>query len=684
MHLQPTSLSLALASALSLTLAACGGGGSGEAGSADTFMLPGTAATGAPYPDDSSVTVIDAAGTTFSGKVTGGSGAYAVAVKKTAQAPFVLQVSADDLPTLVSISTDAQPTRVNVTPITHLIAATLSPSGNPLNLATEIKDKQATVNAALLGAKKNAVIENILQPVNTALGDSTDPISGAFEIGAGHDLVLEALKIQVMPTSDNASTVSVSLKTANPVDMAPIALGQGASLEWPKLADTLTEKSGSSSLDKSQLAGDGLPTQIAALLGRMTACHALPVTARIKPGGTAAADITAEACRSLFVGQDPSLFRHNSHPVSSTGAFMGIFSSSAAAQGIKFTLPSFEYKVRNGNTTDPTKPQDGDVVFTARWVDGDGHSNVEEYWARPDAQGQLFLTGNLSPLDIEVSPRAELREFPNLTGKNFYNTGYNLFIHGKHAYAKAVVTSPKGTQITLQRVAGLDFFVIAKDGAPTGTSMLRLAGAYADPAASGTPRADFASLVWAGAADTPDRDITALPLQGTWTFDFYSKASDTTPAVSGVRRRTLQRAPSLGELRSASWPALTAGARKDIQAQSGTLGYIQLDGGGAITVATGDKDDQPAWEVPAGAWSPLKLTAFGRSPDGTQAFNDSARVKASARLATIVCSSAGPTDTHCGPQSGTYAPDSRLTAINFSGRDSRRVTMTYVVDFRGR
>lgn len=111
MKLQPSfsTLTLALASALSFTLAGCGGGGSpaNEPLAASTFLLPGVAATGAAYPDDSLVTVTDAAGAVFNGSVQGGSGAFSVTVNTSAKAPFVVQVSAEDLPTLVSVSTDA-------------------------------------------------------------------------------------------------------------------------------------------------------------------------------------------------------------------------------------------------------------------------------------------------------------------------------------------------------------------------------------------------------------------------------------------------------------------------------------------------------------------------------------------------------------------------------------------------
>ncbi len=674
-------LGLALASALSLTLAACGGGGNGTDGNAGTFKIAGTGAFGAPYPVGSKVTVTDAFGTTFSSEVTDQSGNYEVTVDKAAKAPFVVSVSAEDLPTLVSVSTDAQPVRINVTPITHLIAATLSPSGNPEKLADEIKTSAATVTTQTLANKKTTVMESIVKPVTDLLADITDPISGTIEIGKGHDLVLEALKIQVQPTGSNTSTVSVTLKSSEPLDMAPIALGAGGVSSLPKWADT----AGYTAPAKSDLAGDGLPNQITALLGRMTACYALPQSERIKSGGTTASDITADTCKAIFLANDPSKYKHNSYSVSNTGAFKGIFSSSVLSQSVKFSLPSFEYKVKNGNTTDAAKPMDGDVIFTARWQDSEGNSGIDEHWARPDSSGKLFLTGNLSGMDIEVSPRGEYRELLNLSGKNFYSTGYNIVINAKHPYAKIVATSPKGTPITLIKRSGYDYYVIAnKDGSPTTTSVIRLAGAYKDTGTSGTPRTDFAGLIWAGDQDASDQDIAAFGAQGTWRFDLYTNATDSTPAFPDIKRRTLQRPPTLTEIKASAWPTLVDAVKTDARSQSKDTGYISLNdppSDNKIYLDAGN-NAAPAWSVQTGAWSPTKITVLGLDPNTNLSFNDSTNLRSTSRQAVVQCSSTGASDKHCADSQGNYAANMRIGLFVFSGRDLRRVQMNYAVDLR--
>jgi hypothetical protein len=69
-------------------------------------------------------------------------------------------------------------------------------------------------------------------------------------------------------------------------------------------------------------------------------------------------------------------------------------------------------------------------------------------------------------------------------------------------------------------------------------------------------------------------------------------------------------------------------------------------------------------------------------PTARQVFNDSSNVKTSARLGKIFCSPSGAADTHCGKQAGNYAVNTRLGSVQFSGRNNRRVQMSYSVDFR--
>jgi len=92
----------------------------------------------------------------------------------------------------------------------------------------------------------------------------------------------------------------------------------------------------------------------------MTACYALPQADRVASGGTAAADIVAPACKDLFFGKDPAVFKHNGAIVSKSGAWSSLFGSGS---GAKFDRGSYEFTRANG-----------DLVIAYRATDTSGNS----------------------------------------------------------------------------------------------------------------------------------------------------------------------------------------------------------------------------------------------------------------------------------------------------------------------
>ena len=582
-----------------LSLVGCGGSSSSES----PVSISGTAAYGTAYPMGSVVVVQDATGATVgTGQVSDASGTYSVAVPASAQVPLVLSASADDLPTLVSVATELKAATVNVTPLTNLIAAGLSSSGDPTQLAAEIKSKSATVTSDSLKASKDAVVAYLQPIIGASLSDTTDPISGSFKAdGTGHDQVLDAIKISISNTGQVALTVA---QAGVPVEKSFQASASALSSSLASDSNKL------SAVSKDDLPKAGLSTQIVALATRMNDCFALATADRVNAGANAATDIKDGACKSMFYGSDPSLFKHNSDTINSLGAFKEIYASNSAATNIKFSLPTYEYTVKNGNTADATKPMNGDLVLTMKKTDGDGNTSIEELWARPDSEGTAIgLIGNLSGIDADVSPRVELREFTHadMRTKSYYNTGYSVFVNSKHPFAKIVVTTPTGKALTLTKKSGFDYYVLTtKNGTQLPTSVIRLAAQYVDPSTTGTPRSFDTTAFWATAPDGSDKDwsdadIAALGNQGTWVFDLYTRATDSAPAIT-TKRRTLRRAPTLAETKAAKWPSLTDTFRQAVATESATDGFITLSQGDTAGISADGVSD--AWSVPSGAWSP--------------------------------------------------------------------------------
>jgi len=180
------------AAALVLSLAACGGGGGGGGGfpvaasgtgsagtgstgtgSTDTgdtttaAKLSGVAATGAAF-SGATITVVDQTGTTVCTTQTDSAGAYACTLPASTKAPLVIKAVRDDQ-TLYSTTASAAGGTANVTPLTTIIVAELSPDGNPASLAGAIQTDPAAVTADTIRKQTDDLVAAIA-PLLSALG----------------------------------------------------------------------------------------------------------------------------------------------------------------------------------------------------------------------------------------------------------------------------------------------------------------------------------------------------------------------------------------------------------------------------------------------------------------------------------------------------------------------------------
>ena len=163
-------------------------------------VLSGVAATGAAMVG-ATVRVVDARGFEVGRSAQVGSdGRFSVQLALEARAPFVLEARIDGGEPQVSVLDRVVGTTatVNVTPITSLMAARLSPNGQPQGLVTRFEQAAASApGAAPLPTSaeiqtSRADILRIIEPVRLALGDTTDPVTGSFSVGGvGHDKLLD-------------------------------------------------------------------------------------------------------------------------------------------------------------------------------------------------------------------------------------------------------------------------------------------------------------------------------------------------------------------------------------------------------------------------------------------------------------------------------------------------------------
>ncbi len=273
---------------------------------------------------------------------------------------------------------------------------------------------------------------------------------------------------------------------------------------------------------------------IADFLQRMSACYALAPTDRVSSSGTTAADIFAPECKDIFLGKDPTSFLDNGAVVSKTGAFSGIFGTDT---GATFDRGSYAFTRANG-----------DLVIAYRATNGAGTASANYTMVvRADTDGKLRAIGNQYKYNGGVNAYEQLRTFINEPAANYYSTGYNLNVNNtvdakrNSIFDRVEVTTPSGNVLTLKPSAGSSYLPLVKGNTLTNTNYVRIRSVYTDAANSGKNPADAdANGLFFAATPLADADITVLPAQSTWKFDYFLAGNTGTTADATQYYKTLR------------------------------------------------------------------------------------------------------------------------------------------------
>jgi hypothetical protein len=664
-------------------LVACGGGSS----TPQALSIDGIAATGAPMAS-ASISVFDATGSLVVEGVVGADGKYSLTIPAGKVAPYVFVVD-DGVDKLVSILGSNNSATVNINQITDLVAAKLSPSGNPLSLSSEITKGSATASASAITAA-STVVQTALQPLFTATNVSSfDPFSVKFSTnGTGVDKVLDMLDIKINPAG-TTSNVEVTVKGAMDEDkgassLSQFALGTSASTAIPALP----------AVPASDVVADGTSPLIKNLLDKMTACYALPKVQRVGATGTTAASVVATPCKEIFINQDPTAYKNGGSVVSSTQHFTGIFNP--AAVNVVFDRPQYFGMVK---TDAPSNgPKAGDMLIGYRWVDTAGNYQYERVMARKNAvNGRLEVVGNQYLHDGGVGSYAQKRNNVRNDAMSYYSVGYTpgAFVYwtsngtvprvvgsGKHI-KNLKVTSPTGKVSLLCPKSGYSYLVFAKDpdiacNATTGqslsgTNFVRLRSEYVNNTTSTHPRTKDTAVAF-----TPT-DFTDAELEGQistkpWTFVYNFDDGSTATQY----HRPARRAYSIREFKAIPLPTLTA-ARLETLKASVSQTTISGNGYGALPAAGFQLAWQGAYDdlitakkpVPANAAPMTAVRIFGASGLGaggfTGSFEDRVAIRSNLRSFTITCPLNDP---QCEQGKSEYASTSKVTATDLYSRSS--------------
>lgn len=677
-------------------LVACGGGGGGgtsatsgaAAGTAAGNVFSGTIATGAAYPKGTTITAYDKFGqVAATATTTDDTGSYSITIPADKQAPFVFAASAPDLDTLYSFSATGAAGNVNITSITNLIAARLSPTGNPENLSANAS--QITSSAV---ATQIAAVASVLAPLSNLSDPSANPITTAFSAnGTGYDRLLDALKIKITPVSGGANVdITVASTSANPIVIPTFSASAATTATIPSLQQNGTVITGT--IAANTLVASGTAAKVKDLVARIQTCFEVPLANRVTTNSSTAAGITAAACRSLFLNNDPASYKHNGFPVgvyANGNHWTGIFKSTETNR--VWDLAKYEYTDQNGDIA---------ISFRSKSADGSDvrFSNLITRMVGSAPNEQLKVVGNQYNYDANIRPQIHKRTFVNDMTYNYVATGYSVYVENKQnngasAFDRVEVTSPatpthpQGVKFTLKPSAGYSYLVhVDSNGGLTnsGTVILNLKPTGATPVTEATIISKTPTdWLWANRADWADNKISAIAQQTTWTFKYFNAGNTTTTQNATELRRTTERAPTLAELANATFADYTDSFLTEVRTDTSATGYYIFnqasDPKNQRLIDFSATGDLPAWTVPTGALAPRELGAWGRAPyinggngnNISNRYNDNVAFSTSARKTIIQCTKQSNADLHCQPNAvigtpTTYATDTIITYFSLS------------------
>ncbi|TKC82946.1 hypothetical protein FAZ69_24905 [Trinickia terrae] len=542
--LAKTRLALAIGGVLALSIVAgCGGGGSSSGSTATSSgtstatatQLTGTVAVGNAIAN-ANVTVIDVNGNTAT-TTSNSSGTYTVSLAGLT-APFVV-VAADPTgnnATLYSVVSQvptgtSSPVVANVTTLTSAVAALLTTSGNPVDLASSSSLQSlvtpATVTAAV--TKLDSALASILSA--NGLNATFDPIGTAFTANqTGADAVIDA--VQIVPGPSGGTQL---VSTASP--SSGITLSQSTTVSGPLSAPPATAN------------------YLATLFSQLSQC-------------LAASSSSCSAIDASYLDNGFATFA-TAHP-------------SLAASGVTLGMPhTIEF------FTGTNGKQQALVALPYTTSSGSGE---EVTVAQDTGNGTWDIIGNQEQYNVTITSYVSRRQYLDSADASFgrYEAGLGITIPvgaagtpNPAALAAASVTGPgiSGTLYLVPRSASgsstLSLTSQALTSVPTGgvtssanTSLYRWSWT-ALPGATSTFRPGTNNRGFYAAQPI---DVSSVPQFTTYTVTFYDTSGNQLGTTS-VRNITPTMSSSAGA--NVAWQTLSSSTQNDVLNPSGSLAGTQ-------------------------------------------------------------------------------------------------------------
>ncbi len=586
-----------------------------NAAAAISFALPpaltGVAASGGPIANGA--VAITCGDGSVKAATTDANGAYAVPLG-TCGAPYVVSVTGmigDAEETLVSLhptalaSTDSSLT-VNITPLTHALAATIASSGDPLDLVSNFSAEKANITATAVNQRKTALAASLADTLTTAGIDPTkfDLINGRFSADrTGLDKVLDNVKVQVLPTGVSMTNVA-GVKVDDMGDAPPSVPSDlsAGTVSFTKATDfTVPLPKVKPDLDDHSV-GD-------TIRDALNACFAQPAATR----GTFGSNNLSAVCAALPIASD---YLHDGRDRSHE--FDG-FLSNVANDNATFGKPEIVRFFSNDQATPDVRAL---IKFVLTRADGIVQSFMTVGEKSAATSGAKMLRGNRRPFRMfvngAVNKRVQIATRNAITNpaSTFYFTSINLYFGMQEGGASpngggTATTNTTGRKVDYVKVTGpglpslgiilratipgcdQNYAIVSNSGVATATgsactSLFRLASRPAtatdtDIAVS----ANFGAQPYARATAATDAEILAFQPFSAYKFEVW-KTGNATATPDHVFYERLRSRPvtmgtvtSPGEVDKMRWDTLAQSTINSILPTSST----PFTGGSSFTVA---------------------------------------------------------------------------------------------------
>lgn len=594
MKIRSQRLTLALISAGLLSMYGCGGGG-GSSDNASLATMSGVAATGTPLASGT-VVVTDATGATVGTTTTGADGSYTLSFKPALfTAPYVIAATGSVGEASVSL-VSVQPTSVsasatatvNITPITHAIAALLSSSGNPADLVTNIGTEKLNITTTKINAAeqgfRNAFAANMAA---VGLTTSDNLLSGAFS--AKFDKLLDNIHVEVAPSGE----IQISSSAGAAVD------DLGNTPTQPAAAKTVVLAKGTlpSSADLSNLPAPASPIGIDALEAArlaLNACFAVPASTP--------RTITTAGCTNIAIAG----YKHDGRNASAE--FAGLLSD-VGNDNMQFQKPEILRQLSTTSNSERVL-----VRLSATRTDGLIRQLTTVAANNYTASSGWQLVGNQRDYETFVNGFANKRMSANAPANNRYETGLNLYVGNSSDIASVQVTGPglPPGGLTLKAKSGCDFLAI-DDGSgtpPNCASLYRLRSLKTDGTAF-TP----SSSAYLFGSKTDAEIQTIIPM------DLYKFVITQTSGAGGGTITYWNR------LRSRPLTVAEMGLVKFVEFTPATVALMTN-----ATLYAGGAAPTESWTVPTGGPKPYAAYFFHQNG------SDRKGVSFNSNSATVPCS----------------------------------------------